>query len=300
MPSGNSPLSMSSCKTAKHTWRRVLLIGLLLYVISIVLTVLTGNPNLFPTMILLGNFLIPITFVIFLYERQHLSSITFPHLMLCLSYGGVLGICAAGFLEPLLLSYGRSDFLGTPSTIDPITALKIGLIEEFVKGLVVVFMARNLRHTSELNGLLIGAAVGMGFAALESTGYAFSMFLDAFAKVGKNPVDQEVVAIFVAVGDTALRSLLAPFGHAVWTALLAAVLFRESSSNRFRITGLVILTYFTVALLHGLWDGLPGLITVPFVNLLPLLIVGIVGLLMLVRVWKNALYREGKVISPSS
>jgi RsiW-degrading membrane proteinase PrsW (M82 family) len=291
---------MSSRKAAKHTWRRVLLIGLLLYVISIVLTVLTGNPNLFPTMILLGNFLIPITFVIFLYERQHLSSITFPHLMLCLSYGGVLGICAAGFLEPLLLSYGRSDFLGTPSTIDPITALKIGLIEEFVKGLVVVFMARNLRHTSELNGLLIGAAVGMGFAALESTGYAFSMFLDAFAKVGKNPVDQEVVAIFVAVGDTALRSLLAPFGHAVWTALLAAVLFRESSSNRFRITGLVILTYFTVALLHGLWDGLPGLITVPFVNLLPLLIVGIVGLLMLVRVWKNALYREGKVISPSS
>ncbi|MBD3885351.1 PrsW family intramembrane metalloprotease [Phormidium tenue FACHB-886] len=297
MPPENSPLPMPSRITAKHTWWRVFLIGLLLYVISIVLTVMTGNPNLFPTMILLGNFLIPITFVIFLYERQHLSSITFSRLMLCLFYGGVLGICAAGFLEPLLLSYGRSDFVGTSSTIDLITAFKIGLIEEFVKGLVVVFMARNLRHTSELNGLLIGAAVGMGFAALESTGYAFSVFLDVFAKVGEKPVDQEAIAILFTVVITALRSLLAPFGHAVWTALLAAVLFRESSSSRFRLTGLVVLTYFTVALLHGLWDGLPGLITVPFVNLLSLLIVGIAGLLMLVRVWKNALYREGKVIN---
>jgi RsiW-degrading membrane proteinase PrsW (M82 family) len=291
---------MPSHTTAKRTWWRVLLIGLLLYVISIVLTVLTGNPHLFPTMILLGNFLIPITFVIFLYERQHLSSITFPRLMLCLFYGGVLGVCAAGFLEPLLLSHGKPDFLATSSTISFITALKIGLIEELVKILVVVLMTRNLRHTSELNGLLIGAAVGMGFAALESTGYAFSIFLDVFAKVGDKPFEQEAIAIFVTVAATALRNLLTPFGHAVWTALLAAVLFRESGLNRFRITGLVVLTYFTVALLHGLWDGLPGMITVPFVNLLPLLIIGMIGLVMLFRVWKDALYREGKVINPLS
>jgi RsiW-degrading membrane proteinase PrsW (M82 family) len=297
MSSENSPSLTSSHTTAKYTWWRVLLIGLSLYVVSIVLTVLTGNPHLFSTMILLGNFLIPITFVIFLYERQHLSSITFPHLMLCLFYGGVLGVCAAGFLEPLLLSHTRSDFLAIPSTISPITALKVGLIEEFVKILVVVLMARNLRHNSELNGLLIGAAVGMGFAALESTGYAFSIFLDVFAKVGGKPFDQEAIAIFVTVAATALRSLLTPFGHAVWTTLLAAVLFRESSPNRFRITGLVILTYFTVSLLHGLWDGLPGMIAIPIVNLLPLLVVGLIGLVMLFRIWKDALYREGKAVN---
>jgi hypothetical protein len=44
-------------------WWRVLLIGLLLYALGVGVLVLTGNPNLFPTVFLLGNFLVPVSYV---------------------------------------------------------------------------------------------------------------------------------------------------------------------------------------------------------------------------------------------
>src|SRR5258708_34216853 len=49
-------------------WLRALLIGLALFVISTIVMFLTGNPNLFPTVILIGNFLIPFVFGAFLYS----------------------------------------------------------------------------------------------------------------------------------------------------------------------------------------------------------------------------------------
>ncbi|PSN18413.1 PrsW family intramembrane metalloprotease [filamentous cyanobacterium CCP5] len=274
------------------TWRRVFWIGLLLYAISIVLTALTANPHMFPTMILLGNFLVPVTFLTFLYERSHLSALTFPQLLLCLFYGGVIGIFTAGFIEPLLMSHGATNFLATPtSRIGFTTALKVGLIEELAKILAVIFVARRLHPRSQLNGVLVGTAVGMGFAALESAGYSFAIFLDVFAKAGASPFTQETLAIFVTVMATAVRSLLTPFGHAVWTAILTAVLFRESTSTRFRLTGPLVGTYLGVALLHGLWDNLPGLIPIPFVNLLPTIGVALAGIFILKRVWRNSLHR---------
>ena len=41
--------------------------------------------------------------------------------------------------------------------------LKIGLIEEFAKILGVLVIARHRRHDSEMDGLILGAAAGMGF-----------------------------------------------------------------------------------------------------------------------------------------
>ena len=55
--------------------------------------------------------------------------------------------------------------------------LKIGFIQEFAKILGVVIIARHKRHDSEMDGLILGAAAGMGFAALESNGYAFTAYL---------------------------------------------------------------------------------------------------------------------------
>ena len=63
------------------------------------------------------------------------------------------------------------------------------------------------------------------------------------------------------VGVTLLRGVLSPVGHGTWTAILASVLFRESAAGRFRINGKVMGSYLTVAILHGLWDGLPGVVS---------------------------------------
>lgn len=50
--------------------------------------------------------------------------------------------------------------------------LKVGLIEEFVKGVAIVLFALGLRSYSTRDGMVLGATIGFGFAALESSGYA--------------------------------------------------------------------------------------------------------------------------------
>jgi uncharacterized membrane protein len=62
------------------------------------------------------------------------------------------------------------------------------------------------------------------------------------------------------VATEALRGLLAPLGHGLWTAILGGALFHASSrGNRLRISGGVIGIYVLVSLLHALWDSMRGI-----------------------------------------
>src|SRR6266568_8879178 len=85
-------------------WLQVLLTGIVLFVAATLIMFLTGNPNLYPTVILIGNFLVPVTFVAFLYDHQHISTLTPYSVMTCFGVGGVLGVLGASMLEALLLS----------------------------------------------------------------------------------------------------------------------------------------------------------------------------------------------------
>ena len=254
---------------SSSSWWRVLLTAFLFYVVGVVTLGVTGNPNLFPTVVILGSFMVPVTYVAFFYERRHLSQLTMPTLTMAFVYGGVLGVFAASWLEPLFLS-----------TFGFLISLQIGLIEEFVKILGVLVVARHRRHDSELDGLILGAAAGMGFAALESTGYAFTAFLSSQGNLS----DTVVV--------TLLRGLLSPLGHGTWTAILAAVMFRESRAGHYRINLKVLGAYLTVAILHGLWDGLPNFLAGMVVPSLAIfagqIVVGALGLAILWRRWHEA------------
>jgi RsiW-degrading membrane proteinase PrsW (M82 family) len=256
----------------RHYWWRILAIGFGVYIAGIVILTFTGNANLFPTVILIGSFLVPVAYVSFFYERRHLSSVKMPATALTFFYGGVLGTLAASLLEPLFIH-----------SLNFHTALVVGLIEEFVKIWGVLLIARRLRHDSELDGIILGGAAGMGFAAFESMGYAFSAFLRSGGSLS------------LSVGVTLLRGLLSPVGHGTWTAIFAAVLFRESSPRKFRVNLAVIAAYFTAVVLHWLWDGIPGLLSA-FVHsgldiFIAQMIVGAAGLFILWRRWKQALSR---------
>src|SRR4029453_3039057 len=50
----------------------------------------------------------------------------------------------------------------------------VGLIEEAVKLAALWLLARRLPRYTMRDGIVLGAAVGLGFAALESAGYAFN------------------------------------------------------------------------------------------------------------------------------
>src|ERR1700686_4496139 len=224
-----------------RSWLRTLLIGLVLFIATTLVMFLTRNINLYPTVILIGNFLVPIVFVAFLYDHQHFSSLTLDRVAVCFCIGGILGVLGASILESLLLPIASNPTAGLTLS----GAFVVGLVEEGCKIAVVAFLARGMRHTSQMDGLLLGGAVGMGFAAFESTGYAFTAFLLSGGHISASIV------------ETIIRGLFASFGHGVWTGILGAVLFRQSAPHRFRITGPVILTYLFVSALHGLWDGSP-------------------------------------------
>jgi RsiW-degrading membrane proteinase PrsW (M82 family) len=261
-------------KVQTGAWWRILLIGLLLFVVSVVVFALTQNPNLFPTVALIGNFLVPVSYVAFFYQRRHMSQVTLVGTARAFFYGGVLGVFAAALLEPLFVS--QLTFL---------SSFEIALIEEFAKILGVLVVARHHRHDAEIDGILLGGAAGMGFAALESSGYVFTAFVESRGSLS---------ALVVV---TLLRGLLSPVGHGTWTAILSSVLFREGASNRFRFNGAVIGAYVTVVILHGLWDGLPPIIDALTGSGLDVVIgQGLVGLAGLVILWFR--YREAVRRSP--
>jgi RsiW-degrading membrane proteinase PrsW (M82 family) len=227
-------------RTHRHGWWwKVLLSGALLWLVTIVVTISTRNTNLVPTLILLGSFLVPFSVVLFAAER---ISTTFPtsSLMIAFFVGGVLGVLGASLLEAPLTAGGIGGFL------------VVGLIEELVKAVLLVLTGRHLAPKTARQGALLGATVGAGFAAFESAGYAFN------AALGNQGID-----LLSLLQTEAVRSVLTPLGHVLWTAVLGAAIFAASrDGRRYRFTIGVVLTYVLVAVLHGLWDSMGGISTI--------------------------------------
>jgi RsiW-degrading membrane proteinase PrsW (M82 family) len=215
----------------KRTWLQIFLVGLTLWVASLAITLLTANVNLVPTLILLGSFLVPVTFVAWSFEKYKDQHVTAELIVSAFVLGGLLGVLGAAVLEAYILQPSPLLFLG------------VGLIEEAAKLGALVLVTRRLQRRHARDGFVLGAAVGFGFAAFETAGYAFNALLTVRGLSLTGLVDTEL-----------LRGVLTPFGHGLWTAILGGVLFREARDGRFRFTGALLGTYLWVSLIHALWD----------------------------------------------
>lgn len=254
----------------KHRfWLKILLLGLAVYFSSIIAFASTGNPNLFPTIALVGNFIFPVSFVAFFYERRNRFNISLSSTAMSFILGGVLGTAAAAILEPYFIQ-----------SMSLSAAFIIGIIEESTKLIGVLLIARRGRHTSGLDGVILGAAAGMGFAALESTGYVFTDFMQSGGNLSE------------AVALTLLRGVVSPVGHGTWTAIIASVIFSESGYYGYNITRKVVGAFLAVVMLHGLWDAIPfvlGSVMPSFHSvLIGQLIIGAFGLTILYRRWQES------------
>jgi RsiW-degrading membrane proteinase PrsW (M82 family) len=219
--------------SVRRSWLRMFLTGLVLWVLTVVITFVTGNPNLVPALVLLGSFLVPVSFVVWAFSRRHSGELTAELLFSTFVTGGLLGVLASSLLESYLQSPSPALFVG------------VGLIEEAAKLVALAFLTRRLAHKYARDGLILGAAVGFGFAAFESAGYAFTAL---FTENG--------LSLMQLVQTELLRGLLAPVGHGLWTAILGGVLFSASGRRHFALTGRLLLAYIGVSLLHALWDGM--------------------------------------------
>ena len=150
--------------------------------------------------------------------------------------GGTLGLCFAALTEVYLLPTAYGTFFG------------VGLIEESAKAIVLIAVARSVPVHDPREGMILGATVGAGFAAFESSGYALKAFLE-------NADDHGVLNI---VGTEAVRAVSAPFGHIMWTAILGGALFASWAGGRPHLTRRVGLTFIGIVVLHAMWDASNG------------------------------------------
>ena len=249
----------------RRKWLQIFLSGVvLLYLVERTL-VATSNPNYLPSVILLGAFLVPVTFVSYLYERLPDWDVPLPSLAVCFLWGGVLGTVVAGTLEyDVLRSLGFLPKLG------------IGLIEEGAKLIVPLVFFFLGRYRSEAAGIVLGVATAAGFASLETMGYGFVSLLQSRGNLG---ILDEVLLV---------RGLTSPAGHMSWTGLVCAVLWRERlraghATLNWRIVG----AFFTAVVLHALWDTFASAKSATFVGWLSVkflgVVVALVSLVVLLR-----------------
>ncbi|BDZ44772.1 hypothetical protein GCM10025866_06810 [Naasia aerilata] len=124
-------VAVPSVRTARHGWWwKALLVGIALWVLTTVVTIVTRNSNLIPTLILLGSFLVPFCVVLFVAERIT-GNMTAIQVVLAFFVSGVFGVLGASLLEADLRA----------STL---TYVFVGFIEEFVKGVVLVVIGRSV------------------------------------------------------------------------------------------------------------------------------------------------------------
>jgi len=250
-------------------WWGVLLIGLAMWIAAIAVAALTRNVILLPTIVLLGSFMIPVTAVVWYLDHDPSPALSPRRILSAFIIGGVVGILAASILEYWLVGIG---VLGS---------LEVGLIEEFVKGVFIVLVALGLRTFHVRDGIVLGATVGFGFAALESSGYALaSLFV-----VQGHPLYLSLSSVVIT---ELIRGVLAPFGHGMWSALLGAAIYAAAARHGLlRPSWRVLGTYLVVAVLHGAFDAISGVIGY--------IVVSLIGLVPLVWVW---LHSDGGGVLP--
>ena len=181
-------------------WWRAFGVGLALWLLAAAVTLVTRDPLLMPTLILVGSFLVPATVAAFAMERST-GTLTARRIAYGFTVGGVGGVLAASLLESRLAD-------------DLWIYVGVGAIEELVKGAVILGIGFSVVPRTARQGACLGAAVGAGFAAFESAGYAYSAALGS-----------HTLGVVAVLQTEALRAALAPVGHVLWSAILGAVLF---------------------------------------------------------------------------
>jgi RsiW-degrading membrane proteinase PrsW (M82 family) len=243
-------------------WWAVLLIGLALWAAAVGAMYLTGNIILLPTIVLLGSFLVPVTAISWYLDHDGSGSLSPRRIVSAFIIAAVLGLIAASLLE-FWLVYGPG----------PIGMLKVGFIEEFVKGAAIILLALGLRSYTTRDGMVLGAAVGFGFAALETSGYALASL---FVVQGQ----QLFLSLPSVVFTELVRAVLAPFGHGLWSAILGGVIFYAARQGRVRMTWSVLVAYIAVSLMHAAFDifgSITGYIVISIIGILPLVYLWIWG-----------------------
>lgn len=182
--------------------------------------------------IFVGATIVPLAVLLFFWEMNIPRNIPIYSVILMFLIGG-----AASLIFTVMLSSAVGH---GPSYWAPLT-------EEPAKLIALCLFLRKPKNKYILNGVLIGAAIGTGFSAIESMAYAIG---------AKNLVDSILY-----------RGILSPGGHIVWAGMYGGALAMVKGSDKLEakhFTDKNFLTYFGIAfLLHFLWNMNFGIMPIP-------------------------------------
>lgn len=237
-----TPETTPPLKDLTTTWprpwlySRVLLAFVLAYLFLRICVEMFDNVFSLPGLIVVGSFTIPITTMVLFLELNAYRNVSFYQVARTFLVGGCASLVVTLLFFSITGVSGELSFFG---------AIMVGAIEEVGKMIIVYYFIKKIPQCdSILGGLLIGAAVGAGFAAFESSGYAFVTLLSG----GYEAMNSTIL----------LRGFLAPGGHVAWAAISGAALiiakkgmplttsvFGESQFWKLFIIPIV---------LHAIWD----------------------------------------------
>ncbi len=194
------------------------------------------NINLIPGLMAVGTIAVPVSALLFFFEVNVRRNMSLYVIMRLVMLGGVISLIFSLVLFELPLA--NVKFLG---------ASVAGLIEEPGKLLALIVVARSSRHGYKLNGLLMGAAIGAGFAIFESMGYAFRALL---VSQGNKDFMTDIIL---------MRGVLSPFAHIAWTAISGAALWRVKGGRPFKLDmlkdGKFWHLFLVSVVLHMVWNS---------------------------------------------
>ncbi len=186
-----------------------------------------GNPLVYPGAVFLGALCVPFSLLVFFFEVNAPRNISIFSIVTIFFIGGVISLLMTLVLYQVV---GIRDLTNG-------SAFLVGIVEELGKIIVVAYFLKDAPTKYILNGLLIGAAVGAGFAVFETAGY-INMTKD--------------VDVLYLRGITSLGT------HTAWTALAGAALAmvkKDSPLTTDHLTNVKFLQFLAIAIvLHGVWD----------------------------------------------
>ena len=235
-----TPGTIPDVKDVNTAWPRpwmffkALLGSFVLYVLFVCAWEWFENINLIPGIIVVGAMAIPLATLLFFFEMNALKNVSLYQVLRMVMLGGIVSLIISLLLFELPL--GKLGWMG---------ASVAGLIEEPGKLMALLVVARSAKYRYKLNGLLLGACVGTGFAIFESMGYAFTCLLGGGIKA--------------MTSNILMRGLLSPLAHIVWTAICGAAMWRVKGDAPFKLAMIKNKKFWGLFLvpvvLHAIWNA---------------------------------------------
>ena len=229
-----APENMTADWPNPWLFARIFLMFLVVFAGLLVMILQFSNTNAIPGAMFIGALIVPFSLVIFFWETNIPRNISIFDVVSIFFIGGVMSLIFTLILYGYIY-VGELNYTG---------AILVGIVEEVGKIVVAGHYVKKRNTSYILNGLLLGACVGAGFAVFETAGYAFSALL-----YGGIP---NMIDVLI------LRGALAIGGHTLWAAISTAGLVIAKGERPFDrkmyLDPKFLKFLFLVIALHAVWD----------------------------------------------